>query len=330
MIIFLCGEDSFRSLEKLREIKEKFLEKSGSSIDSGYFDFSENKSIDFLEIKKAFGSKGLFFQKQLVIIKNIMTFASKDIVLKTVDLLKKQKDIFDDKDLVVVFWEKGKINEKNELFKFLKDKTFLPSGMVKSQNFDLLSGARLLSWIEFETKKENERVKFSQKSAEKLVAYTGGDLLVLKNEIKKLANFKEEGVIGEEDVEILVKEKISANIFETIEALLGGDKKTALGLFQRQIQSGEDPFYVFSMYTYQLRNFLKVSEYYEKGSIGLNEISRKTKIHPFVVKKILGQISRFSVERLKKMYKKLQTIDEKVKTGKGEIKMEIEKLIVEI
>jgi hypothetical protein len=49
-----------------------------------------------------------------------------------------------------------------------------------------------------------------------------------------------------------------------------------------------------------------------------------------VVQKILGNISKFPLEKLKKIYKKLQIIDEKIKTGKGEIKAELDRFIVEI
>jgi DNA polymerase-3 subunit delta len=323
MIIFLYGEDNFRSLEKLNGIKDKFLEKNSSGSGLSSFDFEEDKNISLSEIKKAFGTKGLFFEKQLVIIKNLLAESPKDFILKTVDFLKSLKNICEDKDLVVIFWEKGKANEKNELFKFLIKNS-------KSQKFELLSGVKLNSWINSEIEKENSKVKISSRTAQKLVAYSGGDLAVIQNEIKKLANYRDEGDISEEDVEILVKEKISANIFETIEALSGGNKKLALKLFHNQLQKGEDPIYILMMYVYQFRNFLKVSEYFERGERNNYEIAKKTKLHPFVVQKILGNISKFPLEKLKKIYKKLQIIDEKIKTGKGEIKAELDRFIVEI
>ena len=67
MIIFLYGEDDFRSLEKLKEIEKKFLDKNSSGSGLSSFDFEEDKSIEFAEIRKAFGSKGLFFEKQLIL-----------------------------------------------------------------------------------------------------------------------------------------------------------------------------------------------------------------------------------------------------------------------
>lgn len=322
MIIFLYGEDDFRSLEKLKTIKEKFLEKSSSSLVSGSFDFEEEKNINFSEIKKSFGSKGLFFEKQLIIVKNLLAIAHKDEVLKMVEFLKSLKNIFDDKDLVVVFWEKGKTNEKNELFKLLKFK-------AKSQKFELLSGVKLANWINSELEKENSEVKFSSKALERLITYCGGGLSVIQNEIKKIANYKNKGTVSEEDVELLVKEKINSNIFGAIEAISSGNKKLALKLFHEQIQKGEDPIYILMMYVYQFRNFLKVSEYFEKGERNNYDIAKKAGLHSFVVKKILDQISGFSPERIRNIYKRLQIIDEKIKTGKGEIKVELDRFIVE-
>ena len=323
MIIFLYGDDEFRSQEKLNVIRNKFLEKNSSGSGLSYFDFEEDKNISIFNIKEAFGSKGLFFEKQLVIIKNLLAVAPKDFILKTVEFLKSLKNISEDKDLVVVFWEKRKTNEKNDLFKFIKTK-------AKSQKFELLSGIKVASWINLELEKENDKVKISSKAIEKLINYFGGELIIIQNEIRKLANYKNEGIIDENDIEFLVKEKIGSNIFETIEAISSGNKKLALKLFHEQLQKGEDQIYILMMYVYQFRNFLKVSEYAEKGERNNYDIAKKAGLHPFVVQKIMGQISSFSLERLKKIYKQLQIIDEKIKTGKGEIKVELDRFIVEI
>jgi len=218
---------------------------------------------------------------------------------------------------------KRKINEKNELFKILKVK-------AKSQKFESLFGVKLPNWIRSELEKENSKVKFSSKSLEKLTTYCGGDLNIIQNEIKKLANYRNEGSISEEDVELLVQEKINSNIFGAIEAISSGNKKLALKLLHEQIQKGEDPIYILIMYVYQFRNFLKVSEYFEKGERNNYDIAKKIGLHPFVVKKILDQIPSFPLERIKNIYKKLQVIDEKIKTGKGEIKVELDRFIVEI
>ncbi|MDO8529600.1 MAG: DNA polymerase III subunit delta [bacterium] len=322
MIILLYGEDEFRSLEKLKEIENKFLSKNSSGSNPSYFDLEENNEIGFSEIKNAFNSKGLFGGKQLIIIKNFLSAASKELTEKTLSFLKSLANISEDKDVVAVFWEKRKTNEKSEVFKFLSIKS-------KKQKFENLSGAKLEQWIIGKVE-EDDKVKISAPALEKLIACTGGELRVLDNEIQKLLNYKDAGVIDEEDVEILVKEKISSGIFETIEALSGANKKTALKLFHEQLEKGEDPLYILTMYVYQFRNFLKVSEYYSRGERNSMEIAGKTGTHPFVVKKILGQIARFSEEKIKEIYKRLQKIDEMAKTGKADAKIELDRFIVEI
>jgi DNA polymerase-3 subunit delta len=323
MIIFLYGEDEFRSQEKLGEIRKKFLEKNSSGPGPSSFDFGEDKNIQLSQIKEAFNSKSLFGEKQLIIVKNLLSEAPKNITQGILIFLKSLKDIAEDKNSVIVFWEKGKINEKSELFKFLIKNS-------KSQKFGVLSGVKLSQWIFFKLHEANDKVSLSPKAAEKLAAYANGDLFNLSNEILKLASFKNSGAISEEDIELLVKEKVSTNIFEAIEALSSGNKKTALKLFHDQLQKGEDPLYILAMYVYQFRNFLKVGEYYFEGERNSEALSRKTGIHPFVARKILGQIHRFSLDKLKDIHKRLQKIDERAKTGKGDVKVELDRFIVEI
>jgi DNA polymerase III delta subunit len=65
MIIFLYGEDEFRSLEKLAEIKNKFLEKNKEGAPLSVFDFTE-KDWNIEEIIMSISSGGLFSSKKLV------------------------------------------------------------------------------------------------------------------------------------------------------------------------------------------------------------------------------------------------------------------------
>lgn len=318
MVIFLYGEDAFRSQKKLNELKGKFLEKNESGFQS--IDFSENSSLEFSKIKEALGSKGLFSSKQLVIFKNFFSSKSSDQML---DLLKSAKNIFEDKDLVLVFFESGKIRRGNKLFEFLEKNS-------KKQKFELLEGEKLSRWIKDEIEKINPEVSISKEALAKLISFVGSDLLVLNNEIEKLAAFKNKGAIGEKDVDNLVKAKTNSNIFETIEAFSSGNKKRALELYHQQLQSGQDPFYVLSMYAYQIRNLLKIEDVYSNETKNQYEIAKIAKLHPFVVQKGIGQIRSLDARKLKKIFGKLQEIDSLAKVGKVDIKMSLDKFIVEI
>jgi hypothetical protein len=57
-------------------------------------------------------------------------------------------------------------------------------------------------------------------------------------------------------------------------------------------------------------------------------IVKETRLHPFVVQKSLGQLSGFTFKEIKLIYKKLEEIDIGSKSGKVNIEIEIEKLII--
>lgn len=320
MLLFLYGEDAFRSREKLTEIKNKFLEKTGSGSVPSVVDFEEDKNG---RISEKIGAGGLFSEKRLIIVKNLLN-APEAIQGEALEFLKKKKDRIEDKNTVLVFWESGVPKKSNSVFKHLLK-------FAKAQNFEKLTGAKLSGWVLERLKKENPQIGISKMALEKLVAFCGGDADRLDSEGKKLGSYKEKGEISESDIELLVKAEISANIFETIEALSSGDKKKALRLLHNQMEQDEDPFYVLNMYVYQFRNLLKIGEFYFQGGRDKNQIARQAKIHPYVAQKGMAQLKNFTFPKLKNVYQKLAEIDLGAKTGKiSNLELALDKFIVEL
>ncbi|MDD5489163.1 MAG: DNA polymerase III subunit delta [Candidatus Moranbacteria bacterium] len=325
MIIFLYGEDEFRSNRKLAEVKDKFLQnyKEGSTL--FVFDFAEpTEKINEMLIKLSSG--GLFSNKKLAIVKNILQNKTAAQDLELLGFLKKAEK-GEMKDLTFVFWEKEKIDKKLKLTKFLLEKS-------KKQEFGLLDGVKLKSWVIEETRLcqgfggqvGEDKVSISPKAAGKLSIFVGNNLALLSKEIEKLVAFRGKGEISEEDVELLVKSKIDTDIFETIDAMARGDKKSAVKLLHDHLEAGEDPYYLLSMYFFQFRNLLKVKPLAEKNAPP-HEISAKLKIHPYVARKSVEQGRNFSLAELKKLYNNLCKIDFEAKTGKVEVGLALDKFI---
>ena len=59
-------------------------------------------------------------------------------------------------------------------------------------------------------------------------------------------------------------------------------------------------------------------------------MAKKLKLHPFVVKKNLALVKRYSLSRLKELYQQLLQIDIKTKTGQGDLLTLINMLISKI
>jgi DNA polymerase III subunit delta len=322
MLIFLYGEDFFRSGEKVAEIKKKFLASDPVGSGLSIFDFSDSK-VEMEKVLGALATNNLLAPKRLVIIKNIILEGSESARENMHIFLKKQKWLIGDKDTVAVFWEAGKVKKGEALFKY-----FLKNS--KNQEFEKLAGAKLSQWVFARIKKIDEKNSISRTALEKLLAFVGDDMHMLDNEIEKLTAYAGGKMIAEEDIELLVRANLGSNIFKTIDAIGANNKKEALGLLHRHLEKGEDPFYLLSMFVYQFRNLLKVADF--KNQFGADEymIARESKMHPFVVKKSLAQIRNFSFEKLKSVYQKLGELDTAVKTGKIEIKMGLDKFIVEL
>jgi len=206
---------------------------------------------------------------------------------------------------------------------------------IKKHNFEKLSGLKLNQWAAKRLKELDVEASISKPALDTLIAYVSNDNYLLDNEIRKLAAFSAGKMIGEKEVELLVKANIDSNIFKTVDALGNNDKREALKLLHRHLAGGDDPFYILSMFIYQFRNLIKIADLCDNRSAGENEIIRISKLHPFVVKKSLAQIRNFSLGgqawgRLKKIYQKLSDLDTAVKTGRIDIKAGLDKFIVEL
>jgi len=333
MIIFLYGEDAFRSSQKIKEIKEKFLK--SDPIASGLSVFPARNASrlgrdaggDYDGIIGVLSTPNLLASKRLVIIKRLLSKGTSEEQEKLLEYLEKnKKNLTEDKDLVVVFWEEETAKKNNALFKFLESR----QGGAKSQELKKLSGIKLDQWINERLREINPRNKISASALQKLVLYAGSDMFLLDNEIQKLANYANGQMISDEDVEILVKANLDSNIFNTIDALGAKNKKEALKLLHRHLGQGEDPFYILSMFIYQFRNLLKVADLNLNEGRSEQEIAKISKLHPYVVKKSLAQIQRFSFQQLKKIYQKLGEMDLKIKTGQLDIKLALDKFVVEL
>lgn len=321
MIIFLYGEDEFRSNRKLAEIKNRF-EKNNPAGAGFVFDFGEAE-IKSEDLIFELSSGGLFSDKKLAVVRNALQSkknAENEGLLEFLKKLKKEEN----KDLTIIFWEKEKIDRKTRLAKFL-------AANSDSQEFVYLAGAKFHSWIRDEIKaKSNDLVKISSAAAEKLASFVGPeDLNLLDCEMEKLAAFKEKGEITDADVDRLVKSRISTDIFRTIDALSSGDKSLALEYLHNHLNSGDDPFYLLSMYFFQFRNLLKVKPLLERNILE-RDIAGKLKLHPFVVKKSAAQGRNFTRSRLEVIYRDLCELDYAAKTGKVEIGLALDKFIAKL
>ena len=307
MIIFLYGQDTYRLQQKLREIVEYYKRVHRSGVNLKFF---EQKNLNYQDFQEQFRQSPMFKEKKLVILKNI--FPNQEF---TTPFLKNSKKFTSSTD-VIVFYQAGSVPSGHPLFKFLVKN-------AKSQEFGFLERRKLRNWIKKELEKLSTKADFQ--AIEKLINFVGNDLWQFSNEIKKLDTFKKGKKIELKDVELLVKPKIETDIFKTIDAISLKNKKLAINLIHKHLEKGDNPLYLLSMINFQFRNIFEVKDLMEKKKpLALSHL------HPYLIEKSSWQARKFTLQELKKIYRKLFEVDYKIKTGKIEPQLGLDLLITEI
>jgi len=292
MLIFLYGQDTYRSREEMRRVIAEHEKASLNWFNFVRIDAKEKEVEIFEQIRQTANTTSMFSEKKLIIAENIF-FATAEAQNNILNLLK-TKSTEKDNETTIVFWS-DEVEEKNELFEFLKKS-------AKCQKFDPLKGAQLKNWIKNYVSENDGNI--DNQTIDKLIECAGSDLWRMSNEINKLLSHNKK--IGIADIELLIKPEIDLNVFEIIDAIGIKNKNKALKLMSSYFERGEDEIRLLGMFVYQFRNLIKVK------SAPLENLG----LHPFVLRKTKEQVKNFSFEELKKIYYRLLTIDFDIKLGR--------------
>ncbi|MDO8474091.1 MAG: DNA polymerase III subunit delta [bacterium] len=299
MLLLLHGEESFLKARKLQEIKERYLSLHKEKFYVRVFDCLQ---ADMQEVLQEIRGVSLFGEKKLVVLEN--PFSAQEIA----EQLLRYKEELVKTPQVLVFSQDGSCEEKDALFVFLK-----AHGRI--QEFSPLSQRSLTSWVAQEFLRYGVKISFEAQSA--LAEAVGNDLWRLSNEIAKLVSYSKGSTLSRHDIEDLVEPVVESEIFATIDALSARNAKQALALLANHEKHGDHPLRILSTLGFQFRALLAVKEMAELH-FSYNDIVKKTKLHPYVVKKTWEATKNFSLAELKKGLRRIFDIELGLKTGSME------------
>lgn len=316
MIIFLYGEDTFRSKQKLKELFNKFtrdIDKSSlniSRLDGGL--------IDIETLEQSIYAGGFLVKKRMIVIENFIEKNKKKkdkkdskIVSDVVELLKRWNNPANNTNNIVIFWERlgsksSKYNGKalsGKLFNYLKKEQH-------AYEFPHLNKNELVSWTRGEIEKRGGRIRFD--ALQLLVDFVGGDLWRMTNEIDKLIYYND-GTVEINDIKAIVESRFDEDIFKLVDAIADKDKKGFVKLLNEHIGAGVDQSYVLSMLIRQFRLLIYAIDRINSNPYA--SLSKDLGIHWFVERKIKNQIKKYKINQLKNIYGQLLSIDVHIKQG---------------
>jgi len=348
MIIFIYGEDSFRSRRKLKELKDKFLAKvdpTGASLD-----IIDGEKASLANIGDAAGAGTLLAKKRMVVIENLFSNKAQSVFDQVLNYFEKRES-----DNIIVFWDFvvkiKKIRSKEQavkidssgsekplpayskkLFNFLAKQKY-------SQQFNVLSNTDAAAWAKKEVEARGGKIDYQ--AVQTLTSLVGSDLWQINNEIDKLINYKlgqqpaltgaggQAAIINQEDVEKMTHGGFDENIFALTDAISNKNSSLALKLLEEQIEAGLADAYLMTMIIRQFRILLQIRQALDLGHSSRKIIS-SLRMHPFIVQKGINQVRRFNLPALKNIFSRLAEIDSQIKTGQADAKTMLNLLFARI
>ncbi len=314
----LFGQDEVRIKARLNELVCGY-EKSAGSFGLQKLNFSSEQ--DPRELGRFLQSPSLFEEKKLFIVYN--AFAIKESQSPPLLRILNAHNLSERTDTIGVFIFSGEkeagIKKNPELWNFLNQRSNSVEG------FPSLYGPALAKWVERELGICN--LKISGSALKKLLFYTGSSIGKIHQEIGKLVCYKKRGTIDENDVELLITKYENVSAFAVADNLGNKQKLRAIESFYKYLSGGDDLNGLFGALIYQFRNLLLIKSMVN-DKITYAEISKKLKLHPYVMRKSFEMAKKFESGDLEKIYEKLAGGEKSVKSGENAISEVIFDLIL--
>lgn len=305
MIIYIYGEDTFRSRNYLKQNVERFKKKRDP----------QNLNVVFLDGQKTDSSKmwneitamPFLAEKRMVVIQNVLSSKDADLLESLIEGIKENK--FPEKNIIIFY--QGETIGKTNLAKDLQ-KTLAKEKWAKE--FGSLVGQELSSWIKTEVTQRGGAI--NPAAVVYLGQNTGKDTWYVDSLMDQLVAYAAGREISLADVQLFLEEKVDDNVFNMVDAIVFGNRKLAFKLIEEQRRLGEEDGLIFGMALRQFRILISMRDLFNRQeNITSDTMAKMLDLHPFVVKKSLPFIKKYSLDKLKDIYNQLLEIDIKTKTG---------------
>ncbi|MEG2351641.1 MAG: DNA polymerase III subunit delta [Bacilli bacterium] len=280
------------------------------------YDLSEcnvNQLIDDASTISMFGDVKVVIGENALFLTSMLTSMDHDI-----DYLSKYL-CSDNTNIVIFTVISEKLDERKKIVKlFRKTSKIINNEKIDEKNLPYFVLAEF----------QRASYKISLKDASYFISYVGTNIDIIINEIDKLMLYKDEDKdVVKEDINMVCSAKIKDNIFELTDGIMTKDYKKTFDCYYDLIKNGEEPVKIIAILANHFR-LLHDTKIMLKSGLSPDEISKKLEVHPYRVK--LAIQSDFLESEIASYIKKLFALDYKIKSGKIDKNVGLEKFLMEI
>ena len=306
-VYLLCGEEAYLKNRYKNRIRQAVLPEDDTMNFSSY----EGKGIDVRQVIDQAETMPFFADRRLILIENSGFFknASADLAEYIPQM---------PQETMIVFVE-SEVDKRGKLYKAVKS----AGRIVEMKRQDVKT---LTTWILGLIKKEGKNI--TPDALELFLEKAGDDMENIEHELEKLLMFTyEKRGIEQTDVEEISTVTTENRVFEMIQAITEKKQKKALDLYYDLLSLKEPAMRILVLISRQFNQMLLIRDLRDRG-MDRDTIASKAGLAPFIVKRLLGQISRFSLNDLRQAVEDCVEAEEAIKTGKLGDRLAVEMLIV--
>ena len=303
LLLLILAPDEIRKDRFVESLQKQFLTKNSSNLADSLFRYSATdltgKRLQTFIDEVAAGS--LFAPSRFFIVNGIDDLKADDSH-HLIEVLTTNLSLFPP-GVSLIF--KGRTLPSNSvLLKF-----FNKQGAALT--LDELGGNDLTRWVAKELKYYGV-IDPSQEILTTLIEIGEGDPDKISKLSEHLALFVDSPQVTIEHVHRLFVDKLSADEFRLLELVTEGKQGAAALLLGVLLRSGKNPFLLLSLISRNFTTFVSVRGLLDKG-VGAQEISKILNIPPWLLKKHLAAVRRYTLLSLKHAHDAILRADSKLK-----------------
>ena len=258
----------------------------------------------------------LFSENKLIIVDNANIF-NRGKTIDDIELLEEYLNNSNDSTIMIFINHNDTVDGTKKITKFIKKngkildfiKNKDTNSIVKNMFDDYIIDFNLINLI---------------------IKKVGDNLDIIYQEVEKLKLYKiDNREITKEDIDNLVSENISVDIFKFVDDIINKNKKEALVAYRKLLILNEEPIKLISLIASKFRLMYQANVLSKKGYTD-KQISEILKVHPYPVKLALQTGYKYNPKLLLKYINDLADLDIGIKSGEKDKDSSLELFILSL
>lgn len=280
--------------------------------DNMNYSFYEGKKINVNDLLDTGDTLPFFAENRVIVVENSGLFK------KTPEGFEKRLINFPDSTHVI--FVEFEVDGRNRLVTWFKKNGYKTEMKAPSEG-------EIRKWIAKLCKDEGKQIY--ENAVEYFIGSVGLDMMLIKNELDKLFSYVgDRAEITIEDVREVCVNEADDTLYQMVDAIGNRNQKEALILYRNLLQLKQEPLFILSQLSRNVRKMLEISELLSDGK-NFDEIASIAGVPKWTINRYKTQIRNNSKESFKQMLERCINTEASIKTGLVKDIVGVELLIIE-